>query len=259
MRAMWRNPVSCQPVFEPNVLIASAVIVLAASVLQGVTGFGYNIVVIPLLTIYLEPAAAVTAVVLHNVVLNAVLLLNAWRSARVRRIWLLALAGAVATPAGALVLRAIEPAPARIIIGVFVIATGVAMLAGFTRAFRSERLASGVVGLAAGVTNGAVGMAGPPVILFFANQGMPPREFRANIVAFFAVATLVAVPSFVATGVLTPERARFGAALMPAVIAGVVAGVILHPRVSDRTFRRLTLTLVVLAGAVALMTGLRTL
>lgn len=245
--------------FEPNVLIASAVFALAASVLQGVTGFGYNIIVIPLLAIYVEPAAAVIAVILHNVVLNTVLLLHAWRALRVRRIWLLTLAGTAATPFGALLLRVIEPAPARVIIGVFVTATGLAMLAGFTRAIRNERLASAVVGFAGGITNGAAGMAGPPVILFFANQGMPPREFRANIVGFFAVLTLVAVPSFAATGVLTAERAQFGLALMPAVIIGVIGGLALHRHVSDRVFRRLTLGLVVLAGAIALVTGLRTL
>ena len=244
---------------EPSILAVSVTIALLASVLQGITGFGYNIIVIPLLALYLEPAHAVVAVMVNNVVLNSLMLAFFWRAVCVGRIWLLTLAGVVATPAGALALRAVDPGAARIAIGVVVMGTGLAMLAGFRRTIRNEAAASGLIGTAGGVLNGAVGMAGPPVILFFANQGLRPGEFRANIVAYFAVLTAVAAPSYAMTGTLTAERALFGLLLTPALVVGVLAGVALHRRVPEQAFRRLTLGLVVLAGVVALGTGVRTL
>ncbi|MBM3940807.1 MAG: sulfite exporter TauE/SafE family protein [SAR202 cluster bacterium] len=244
---------------ELPILIAALMLIFGTAIVNGVTGFGYNILAIPLLALLLEPEAAITAVIVHNVALNGIVLFDARKSVRPGRIWLLTLAGAVATPFGALILRAVDPGPLRVFIGAMVTLTGIAMLTGFRKAIRNESVASGVVGGASGLLSGSIGAAGPPVILFFANQGMDPREFRANIVAFFNVMTYIAIVSFISTGVMTVDRATLGMMTMPAAVLGVVLGIRLHGRVPAARFRKLTLALVLVAGVSAMYAGVRAL
>ena len=119
-------------------------------------------------------------------------------------------------------------------------------------------LASGVAGSLGVVMNVLIGVAGPPVILLFANQGMPPAQFRANIVTYFTAITVVAVASFWLNGALTDEVLTLTAVTLPATALGVAIGIRMHSRVPLETFHRVSLLLVILAGATALLAGLLT-
>ena len=57
------------------------------------------------------------------------------------------------------------------------------------------------------------------VILLFENQGMAPSWFRANIVAYFTIVTLVAVLVFSLDGDLTHDIASLTAVTVPATIS----------------------------------------
>jgi uncharacterized membrane protein YfcA len=238
------------------VLIFALALVAASSTLQGTTGFGYNILVVPLLALFIDPKVVVPTVILQNVLLDSAVLATAWRQVDVRRVWLLVAAGLAGTPIGVLLLGVVDPEPLRLLIGLVVVFTGVAMLAGLKRTISDERMASGVAGAAGGMMNGLVGMAGPPVILLFANQGMPPLQFRANIVTYFTSITVIAVASFWLRGALTHDVTELTAATMPAVALGVLAGIRLHGRVPVELFHRMSLVLVIIAGASATIIGL---
>lgn len=242
----------------PLIVVALA-LVAGSATLQGTTGFGYNILVVPLLSLFIDPKVVVPTVILHNVLLDCVVLATTWQNVRLGRIWLLVVAGLLATPLGVLLLSVLDPEPLRLLIGLTVVGTGVLMLAGFRRRFADERLASGVAGSLGGMMNGLVGMAGPPVILLFANQGMAPREFRANIVTYFTVITFVAVTAFWLEGSLTSDVVSLTAVTVPGTALGVVMGIRLHGRVPVELFYRVSLLLVILAGAIAFVAATFTL
>ena len=236
----------------PLVLVA-LVLVAGSATLQGTTGFGYNILLVPLLSLFVDPKVVIPTIILHNVLLDSVVLATAWRSVRLRRIWLLLVAGLIATPLGVLLLGVLDPEPLRLLIGLTVVVTGTLMLAGWRRRISNDRLASGIAGSVGGMMNGLIGMAGPPVILLFANQGMAPSEFRANIVTYFTVITIVAVAAFWLEGALTRDVVSLTAATVPATALGVVLGIRLHGRVPVELFYRVSLLLVILAGGIALV------
>lgn len=239
----------------PLLLVALALIA-GSSTLQGATGFGYNILVVPVLALFIDPKVVIPVVILHNVLLDCIVLATAWRFVSLRRIWLLIAAGVASTPAGVLLLGVLNPEPLRVLIGFAVVLTGLAMLSGFRRPISNEHLASGFAGSLGGAMNGLIGMAGPPIILLFANQGMGPREFRANIVTFFTIITFIAVASFWLDGALTDDVLTLALATIPATTLGVFLGIKIHGRVSTELFYRVSLTLVILAGATAAIAGL---
>jgi uncharacterized membrane protein YfcA len=156
---------------------------------------------------------------------------------------------------GVLLLSIVDPEPLRVAIWLIVVLTGTAQLMGFRRTIANERVASAVAGSLGGASNSLVGMAGPPVILLFANQNVAPEEFRANIVAYFLIITFLALATFWAKGSLDSDVLTLAGVTMPATVIGVVLGIRLHSRISGDLFLRASLGLVVLAGCASLIAG----
>ena len=236
-------------------ILLSAAAVFASGVVQGATGFGFVIIAGPVLATYLEPTLVVPVMVSLGFVVTLGVLYHGRRWVDVRRVWVLTLAGAVSTPVGALLLVSLASGTLKLLMGV-VVATGLAMLLGLQRATRHERAVSVPVGLASGLLAGSAGVAGAPIILFFANQGVDPRTFRANMVFYLQIVSLVALPSFFVSGVLTADALTLAAALLPASLAGMGAGIWLSSRLSAVLFRRAALVVVLIAGVGAMAAGI---
>jgi uncharacterized membrane protein YfcA len=240
---------------ELPVLLAALVVVAMSASLRGITGFGYNILLVPLLALFFDPKVVVPTVILHNFVLNLIMLAATWRAVDLRRIWLLVASGLVGTPLGVFLLGIVDADPLRLTIGAVVVLTGAALFAGLRWPIADERLASVLAGFAGGILNGMVGMAGPPVILLFANQGMHPTQFRANIGGYFTIVTAVAVAGFWLGGSITSEVTSLTVVTLPAAAIGLLIGMALHERVPSSQFYRLSLGVVMLAGAIAVLDG----
>ena len=238
------------------VIVVFAVAVFAAALVQGTTGFGFVIVAAPVLTIYLLPTLVVPVMLLQSVVLNTAIMIDGYRWINLRRVWALVLAGAALTPVGAALLIGLDATVVRVLVGVVVGVTAVGMLLGVQRTASRELLASVPVGAASGVLGGVAGLSGAPVVLFFTNQGVDPKESRANIVFYFQVLNLVALPSFAVGGILTRDVFTLSLVLMPVTLAGVGAGIWLASRVPVAVFRRISLFIVLLAGVGAIVSGL---
>jgi uncharacterized protein len=241
---------------DPTLGVLSAITLFAAGAVQAVTGFGFVIVAAPIMATFLVPTLLVPILVGQGLVLNFIVMYHSRRYFNLRRVWLLMAAGVAATPVGALLLIYLDPAVLKIAIGVVVGVTAIAMLLGLQRRATHERAASVPVGAASGVLMGSTGLAGVPIILFFANQGVDAREFRANTVAYLQAVTLAAMPSFFVSGVLTANAALLGAQLLPASLVGVGFGIWLSRYVSAALFKRVALLVVMGAAVGAVASGL---
>lgn len=232
------------------------VAIFLAGVSSGLTSFGFALIATPLLLLLLPAKAVVPLVALHNTVSGLILLAQLRRWVDLRRIWLLTLAGVVGIPLGTYLLVTLEPGQLKVFIGLVTALSAVALLLGVRLTIRHEKLACGPVGLASGLLNGSTGMGGPPVILFFANQGMAKQAFRANLTAYFTAVNLLRLPGYVAGGIITPAIVGTSALYLPAMLLGLAAGARLAPRVDEPLFRRVTLVIVTLSALVALASGL---
>ncbi|MBI4337940.1 MAG: sulfite exporter TauE/SafE family protein [Chloroflexi bacterium] len=237
------------------VLTAASAIVLAAGVLQGAMGFGFALVAAPLLSIVIEPQMVVPVLFVQTFVTMGLILLHARRHLRVRRMWLLTLAGMVGVPAGTVVLVILNASLLRLLIGSTVTLTAVAMMFGFKKTLRHELVASVPVGFVSGALGASTSLSGPPVVFFYTNQDVDPREFRANVVAYFLMLALAMLPSFIIAGLLNSETVLFSAQLLPAALVGVLGGIALNRWIQGTLFRHITLTLMVVAGIAAIVSA----
>ncbi len=237
-------------------IIYSALCVYAGGCVKGLTGFGFSLAAVATLVLVAPPSTVVPVVLLMNSLVNMALVYGVRKEIDPGRVLPLVLAGVAGLPLGTYVLVAVDADVLRVAIGVVILLFAVALLLGFRREIRRERLGSVLVGAAGGVLNGSVGIGGPPVIIFLSNLGLDKRSFRANLVAYFLCINLAAIPFYRAGGLLTAEVFRLFLLLAPALALGGLTGSKLVDRVSERTFRRITLVIVMAAAVMAILTGL---
>lgn len=238
-------------------VIYSIICVYLGGCVKGLTGFGFALTAVATLVLIAPPSLVVPVVLLMNSLMNLFLVFGVRRDIQIRRMLPLVIASVAGLPLGTYILVVADADVLRIVIGLLILLFATALLLGFRIAFKRKRLSSGVVGAASGILSGSVSIAGPPVVLFLSNLGLQKRTFRANLVAYFLCINLAAIPFYYAGGLLTARVFRMFALLLPALVLGGLTGVKLVNRVSERTFRRITLAIVMVAALMAIITGLR--
>jgi uncharacterized membrane protein YfcA len=241
---------------ELTTIIVGLAIFFVAGLLQGMTGFGLAMVVVPILSLFISPKVVVPILILNGFVLNIMVLWNAWRWVKLKYIWPLMVAGAAGAPLGAYILIALDANVLRLLIGIAAILFAFAFMRGYSRPMKHPKLGMVPVGLFSGMLGSSITIAGPPIILFLTNQGIEKQVFRANIVAYFMVIGLAAVPFLIVGDIITAQTPLYAAVFLPGLTLGAIAGIRMASRVNQRVFNRIALGLVSVAGALSILAGL---
>ena len=238
-------------------LILGSVTAFFAGLTHGLTGFGVSIVFVSIMVLVLPPAVVVPTVLFLAIAINISVCVEARRWIDLRRIWPLMIAGVAGLPFGAYLLLALPPHVLKIAIGVVITAFAILFYKGLSWRIRNERRAFVFVGLMSGLLNASAGMSGPPVILFFTNQGMEKNTFRANIVIYFLVVNIFSLSIFAYKGLVTARVLHFAAVFLAALFLGGLTGIRLTRRLDEKLFRNIALFIVIVAGVLAVASGIR--
>lgn len=237
-------------------LAVGLAVVFAAGLVQGLLGFGFALVSVPVLVLLVPPRAAVPAALLLGTAINIVLYWHVRSQANLRRMVPLLIAGIAGLPIGTYLLAVLDPGLAKIVIGCLITAFALASLAGFERPIRREALGLAATGVASGILNGIASASGPPVVLFLANQGMTRDAFRATLIAYFLFLDLANIPVYWGSGLFSREIVAYAGALLPALVAGALVGNRLCRLVPERLFRQVALAAVAGTGALSVLSGI---
>lgn len=236
-------------------LLAVAVAVAAGTAAQSVTGFGFALLVVPILTVVEGPQTAVVVMTSIGVPMT---LANAirWRADLEARSFLMVTAAAlVATPLGTLLLTRADDRTLTLVVGAVVLTFTVALWRGFhLPPGRRTELAAGAL---SGALATSVGTNGPPLVVAFQATGMPPEPFRATLAAAFAVQGAVALATFWAADLIDADVGRAWLVGIPAALAGALAGDRVFARMERERFRTGVLVMLAASGALALLSAVR--
>jgi len=236
--------------------ILAFIAIVLAGLVASLTGFGFAIISVPLLMLFMPPKVVVPLVLMLSMVLKLMLIVETRKWIDLRRIWPLLLTGTATVPLGAYLLLLLDPEPLRILVGLVVVVSALALLSGLRWTVRNEKLNLVPLGLLSGILGGSTGMPGPPVVLFFSNQGLEKRTFRANLVLYFACTSITGVISTAAGGLITRDMLVSWAGLLPALGIGTWAGIRLARSTDQDQFRRIVLSVLILTGIMAVASGL---
>jgi uncharacterized protein len=236
----------------PGALAWLAVAILGAAFVRGYSGFGYSALVITASSLVTNPLNFVAVVVLLEFAMS----LQAWKGAAAhidwRRVGFLVAGAVVGLPLGLWALTAISEDAARAVIAGYVLVMCGVLLAGW----RMQREVRGTGNLAMGVVSGvanAPGMAGLPVVAFFAAQPMTPQVFRATLIAYFPILDLYSGPVYWYYGLVSWDTLWAAVLALPLTLLGTWLGGRHFFGTPPQDFRRMAILL--LAGLALLALG----
>ena len=239
---------------SPLDLALIAVLATVASLPQNVAGFGFALVLAPLLVLFLDPEDTVIIVNILAMLSAAAIVWRlrehiAWRTAGV-----LFAASFAGMPLGLLVLLIVDGRVLQILIALAVLSGTLALARGLT--IGAGNGIAALAGVAGGFLRTSTSAAGPPVILYLQGRRFPPDTFRATGSCFLMATGAVALVLYAATGRLDAGIGLSVGAAIPGVVIGTAVGATLAGRVSERWFRRIVTIVLIATAATALVTAI---
>lgn len=234
-----------------HLLALSSTAILVAAIVRGFSGFGFSLLSITAISLLLPPREIVPTIFLLEVAASINLIPGIWREIDWRSISWLLLGYVFALPFGVYALARFPEVPMRIGMSVFVLATVVLMLRGFRMKRAPTGTATVLTGAASGIFNGAFGIGGPPVVLFYFSSPAAAAVSRASVIAFFLSTDILGLGMLGYEGLVTPQSFIQFIAWLPPLLIGVWAGAHGFRRIDQAQFRRAVLFILM---ALALIT-----
>lgn len=220
-----------------GVQIAVAVVAtLAAAFIRGLTGFGFGILLVPILALALTPVEAVLALNVMAGLLALTEIRFVLREAERSALTISGLLVLTVLP-GLLLIDALPTGIARLLIALVALSAFFAILLPKRAAHVPGKLATGMVGLSAGLLTGIAAMPGPPVVPYYVGRDIPRVTAKASMIGIFGVASLAGITSGAVSGLLEWRILALGLALFPLVMLGNWIGSHAFGKVSDTLWR----------------------
>ncbi len=246
MQELWQTG-------APVVALVLAV-TLAAGFVKGAVGFGLPMIMVAGLAAFLPPEKVLAAVILPTLITNIWLALQRGLGETMRIAWgfrfyIGVMLAFLVLSAG--LMRAIRPETVQLIVGVPIIFFASIQLVGvrFTLSGRVRLPVEAAVAALAGFVGGMSGIWGPPLVAYLTARDTPKHEQMRLQGVVYAVASVALFLAHLRSGVLSAATLPLSAMALVPALAGMWLGARWHDRLPQAAFRRLTLVVLLLAGA----------
>jgi uncharacterized protein len=239
-----------------DILLARIAIAFLAAACYAVTGFGFALVMTPLMAVAWDvKSAVVTSVILSTLALLP-LLIEVRAHIPFGRASMLVLGSFAGIPLGVTVLQELESDALQVLVASTVIVA--ALLLYFRPVVepgpdtRTAQLATGFV---SGVVGGSTSMGGPPIVLYLLGREREIAPFRATLLAFFLPGSVLQIAILAGVGRITGDVLLLVVGALPAVAAGLLAGAWLRRQVQPERFRAIVVAVLVITSAAVLISA----
>jgi uncharacterized protein len=238
-------------------MLLAALAALVGAAVQSATGFGFALVLSPALFAVMEPAEAVTALLLLGAALNLLVLCDAGR-ARWHVLPPVLLAALPGLAVGVALLSVLSKEALQVGVGLAVICAAAWQL---RHRAASQRVPAAAAGFVSGALTTSISISGPPLVLWLEARDLRPAEFRATLAALFlalntAGSVILLATSTATTGIGATVDAAALAGLLAIVVGGYALGALAFRRLDERRFSKLVLGLVICTGLASIAAGL---
>ncbi len=236
----------------------AALVILVAMFLRTVTGFGSALIAIPLLALLYSAKFAIPFIMLYECLIDLMILGkdSLKMKSELKDAWPLLISGLIGVPLGTEVLIHSNEWLLKILMGIALVFFSILMLFNWSLKLKRDKTVSAASGLLGGFLCGSIGMPGPPMALLLSSQGFEKAAFRRLMVIFLTVIDFSTFFYFILIGLIDFEMLMQSLKLLPALIIGFLAGRSAFGRIDETNFRRLTLTITLIAGIILLSSAL---
>ncbi len=236
---------------EIEAAICIAAIVVGVLV-KAVTGMGFPLVAIPVISVFVSVEDAISVIALPNVVMNLALCWGARRHAgETRDLPVLGVAATLGAVLGTVLLVRMpeEPLMVGLALTIFGYVGHTLRSPQASLSVETARRWSAAMGLAAGVMQGAVGISGPLVAGWIHAYRLPPNAFVFSVTLLFLVSGGTQLAGLVGNGMLVGTRLWIALAAIPLVLVVIPVGARLRDGLASERFDRAVLAVLLLSGA----------
>ena len=234
-------------------LALACIFIFLAAIVRGFSGFGFSLLTITAMSLIYPPAQIIPSIFMLELAASINLLPSIWKDIHWKSLGPLTLGCLIATPIGVWALANIAPAPMQFAMSIFVLTATYLMWQGFALKSMPGSVASTLVGAASGLANGAFGIGGPPVVLFYFASPAGNAAGRASMIIFFLATDVIGLANQSVHGLITKETAIRAAIYLPALIAGVWVGARSFKGTDPAQFRKYVLIILGVLAVIILL------
>ncbi len=229
---------------DATILLVLAVTSLCAASVNGALGYGYSSISVPIALLVVAGRVLNPALVIVEVAINLYALF--WNRKSIGRVIgrVIPLAAGLipGVIVGALLLGHVAPASAKLVVYLLLLPLILIQASGRRWPIRGERKASVPLGAGVGILYGLTTISGPPLALFWNNQGLAKDDFKVGLAVVRTIESLCALIAYAFLGLLTRESSGLLPYIVPGVLIGFPIGHALIKRISTETFRRVCMS-----------------
>ena len=237
--------------FDPLSYVIVSAGIFAGALVSGLMGFAFSAVAGAVLLHVLPPTEAVPLMMLCSIATQSVSLFALRRSVQWRgSAWLIA-GGAVGLVPSLYLLYHVDASVFRIGFGAFLVAYAAWMQLRPKRGLLRQSagpLRAVLVGLGGGLVGGLTAMPGAVPTIWCDLRGLPKEQQRGLVQPYIAVMQVFALALMLARNTLSTQALLNVTLTLPALAAGAILGIVMFRRVSDTSFRSITLGVLAIAG-----------
>ena len=225
-------------------LIVLAVTSFGAATINGAIGYGYSSISVPVALLVIAGRVLNPALVIVEVAINLYALVWNRRAVRhvIARVIPLAIGLVPGVVVGALLLGHVAPTNVKLVAFFVLLPLILIQASGRRWPIRNERGASVPLGAGVGILYGLTTISGPPLALFWNNQGLAKDEFKVALAVIRSIESVCALLVYAYLGLLTTSSASLLPWLVPGVLIGFPLGHWVIRRVGVELFRRICMS-----------------
>lgn len=231
-------------------IILVGLIIFLASFNQGLTGFGFAMTSLPLLSLVIGIKEAVPLAALCGFVVNIYLTYQLKAHIEFSEIKLLVIGSIIGIPLGVFFLsKADEHLIMKILAGIilfFVLLNSTQ----FIKPFNISNKWGIVFGFFSGILGGAFNTNGPPVLIYFYLKDWDKFKQKASITGYFIITSVLIVTSHAVSGITTKRVLLHSLYTLPFLFTGLLLGSSLFPKVSTKLYRKIILVFLTTMGLI---------
>ncbi len=202
-------------------LLLAGITAVVSAIVQGYSGFGGGLIIVPILAVLLSPLEAIAITACAAFAGNLMLVPDAMKKAHWSEVIPVSVAIAISIPLGLLFLVSADPTLVRRGMGIFVLFAAVLLMSGWT--YRGTRgiLPSVIAGGLTGGVTGGFGMPGGPfLVVYFLSAPFAADVQRASIIMSISVGIVFLLAGLIANGAYDDVTIARSVVIVPLFLAG---------------------------------------
>ena len=199
-------------------------IILLASTIRSAFGFGDALIAMPLLATFMSIKTATPFIALLGLTVSILILIQKWKTAYIKGLWILILFCLIGVPIGVLTLKYLNENVVKLILSVMIIVYGIYnLLHPKLITLKNEKL-NWIFGFLSGFLGGAYNSNGPPIIIYGKLRNWGIDNFRAILQTVFLPTNIVIILSHGMSGFWTVNVFHYYLISLPAILIGTYLG-----------------------------------